>query len=921
MYKNRLIKKISSKKARIGVIGLGYVGLPLALEFAKAGFKAVGIDLDRKRVAKINSGNSYILDIASEELSPFVKDGFLKASSDYSNLKKADAIIICVPTPLRKTKEPDMSFVIAASEEIAKNLRQGQAVVLESTTYPGTTDEVILPLLTDTGLKVGSDFFLGFSPERIDPGNKVYKTQNIPKVVSGITSDCVDVIKSLYGQIVEQVIPVSSTKVAEMVKLLENTFRGVNIGLANELALMCDKLKIDVWEVIEAAKSKPFGFMPFYPGPGWGGHCLGQDEYIFVKVNGRLETLQVKDFEHKITSECLGQIFKADGLTLINPDGVQILSFDLKTQKPCYQKIRNFFIRRYKGLTVKVRTEDNRVITLTDKHPHIVYNDKLKIKFARDLKKGDRVLVLAKDVRPATNFAPKIDLIAHLKQDLPYKVRVKPLHFQWVKYKVELIPYLRKAAKNYEYRDFFRNNYLPLEVFLEAEKKLSTKRDELKLCTGTGNAYQEIKATIKIDQDFCRLIGYYLSEGCLTKDSQTTRVRFSFNRNETGYIDDVKSILEKIGISHSIYRSKRFSTDCIKVSSNLFGYLIKDILGCGIDSYTMTIPSIIFNLPISFKQALLSGILCGDGCVEATSSDNRSYVKNGHLYRHKFNTACVSYFTASPTLFQQVILLTQQLGLIPTIKANNKHLRFFGSRNLRVLLSLLRGKKKEKLEKYFSNKTRFIKEKSYRLKKNCALVRVKDIELQPIDGKVYSVEVENTNTFVTSNGIITHNCIPIDPIYLAWKARIHGFEPRFIDLSSQINSSMPNYVIERTARALNKFGKALKGSKILVVGVAYKKDVTDTRESPAFEIINLLKESQALVSYYDPFVPEFYLDGKTLRSVKFTALAFKDKDCVVIVTDHSTIDYQFIVNNSKLILDTRNALRHINMHREKIERL
>lgn len=436
MYRDRLIKKISSKKAKLGVIGLGYVGLPLALEFARSGIESVGIDVDRDRVAKINVGRSYILDISTEELNPLVKDGLLKASCDYSVLKKMDAIIICVPTPLRKTKEPDMSYIISASEAVAKNLRRGQVIVLESTTYPGTTDEVILPILTKTALKVGKDFYLGFSPERIDPGNKVYKTRSIPKVVSGVTPNCVDVIECLYSQIIEQVIPVSSTRVAEMVKLLENTFRSINIGLVNELALMCDKLNIDVWEVIEAAKTKPFGFMPFYPGPGWGGHC-----------------------------------------------------------------------------------------------------------------------------------------------------------------------------------------------------------------------------------------------------------------------------------------------------------------------------------------------------------------------------------------------------------------------------------------------------------------------------------------------------IPIDPIYLAWKARIHGFEPRFIDLSTQINSSMPTYVVERTARALNRFGKAVKGSKILMVGVAYKRDVTDTRESPAFEIIHLLRERGALVSYYDPFVPQFNLDGETLKSVKPTASEFKDKDCVLIVTDHSTIDYQFIVTNSKFILDTRNALRHFKTNRDKIERL
>lgn len=437
MHKDSLIKKILTKKAKIGVIGLGYVGLPLVVEFAKKGFLSLGVDKDPQKVNSINSGHSYISDITDEEIEPLVKEGLIKATKDYSKLKSTDAIIICVPTPLRKTKEPDMSFVIAASEEIAENLRRGQAIVLESTTYPGTTDEVILPLLTNAGLKVGEDFFLGFSPERIDPGNKVYKTQNIPKVVSGITTNCVNVIKCLYGQIIEEVIPVSSTKVAEMVKLLENTFRSINIGLVNELALMCDKLKIDVWEVIEAAKTKPFGFMPFYPGPGWGGHC-----------------------------------------------------------------------------------------------------------------------------------------------------------------------------------------------------------------------------------------------------------------------------------------------------------------------------------------------------------------------------------------------------------------------------------------------------------------------------------------------------IPIDPIYLAWKARIHGFEPRFIDLSTQINSSMPTYVVERTARALNnRFGKAIKGSKILIIGVAYKNDVTDTRESPAFEIIHLLRERGASVSYYDPFVPMIESNGETTKSVKLAVSALKDKDCVLIITDHSTIDYQFIVENSKFILDTRNALRHINTNRNKIERL
>lgn len=428
--------KIRDKKAKVAVIGQGYVGLPLAVEFAKKGFKALGVDLDRKKVDSINAGVSYILDIPSEEIKPLVKKGMLNATSDYSKLKEVDAIIICVPTPLRKTKDPDMSFIVSAAEAIAKNLRKGQVIVLESTTYPGTTEEVILPMLEATGLKVGRDFSLGFSPERIDPGNPRYMTHNIPKVVSGMTKECRENIALLYSQIVGKVITVSSVKVAEMVKLLENTFRSVNIGLVNELALMCDSLKVDVWEIIEAAKTKPFGFMPFYPGPGLGGHC-----------------------------------------------------------------------------------------------------------------------------------------------------------------------------------------------------------------------------------------------------------------------------------------------------------------------------------------------------------------------------------------------------------------------------------------------------------------------------------------------------IPIDPIYLAWKARIQGFEPRFIDLASKINADMPEYVAERVSRSLNKrFGKAVKGAKVLIIGLSYKKDVTDTRESPAFEVIEKLRERGAVISYYDPFVPVSSFGGHKMRSIKLGAAEVSKNDCAVIVTDHSNVDYCFIVNNSKLVIDTRNALRNI-VKRDKIERL
>src|SRR5688572_9078429 len=274
-----LLEKIESRRARTGVVGLGYVGLPLAVELAKAGFHATGIDLDDRKVKAIEEGRSYIPDVATADVAALRKAGKLDATTDFSVVKELDTINICVPTPLRKTKDPDMSYIVSAVEAIAKHLHPGMLIVLESTTYPGTTEEVVQPLLEATGLKAGVDFFIAFSPERVDPGNPTFQTHNVPKVVGGLTANCSKLAGALYGSAIQTIVPVSSTRVAEMVKLLENTFRAVNIGLVNELALMCDRMNIDVWEVVEAAKTKPFGFMAFYPGPGLGGHCIPIDPF------------------------------------------------------------------------------------------------------------------------------------------------------------------------------------------------------------------------------------------------------------------------------------------------------------------------------------------------------------------------------------------------------------------------------------------------------------------------------------------------------------------------------------------------------------------------------------------------------------------------------------------------------------------
>jgi UDP-N-acetyl-D-glucosamine dehydrogenase len=288
-----LLNRLNERRAVVGVIGLGYVGLPLAVEFARGGLKVIGFDLDRSRVDSINDGRSYIPDVPTEMVAALIERGKLSAAADFSHLAETDAVIICVPTPLRKTKEPDISYILAAAEQVKAHLHSPQLVVLESTTYPGTTDEVVLPMLRDTGLKLDRDFYLAFSPERVDPGNKQFQTHNIPKVVGGVSTRSTDIAAALYQTIVKEVHRVSSARVAETAKLLENTYRSVNIGLVNEMAQLCYHLGIDSWEVIEAAATKPFGFMAFYPGPGIGGHCIPLDPH-YLSWKARLHGFEAR---------------------------------------------------------------------------------------------------------------------------------------------------------------------------------------------------------------------------------------------------------------------------------------------------------------------------------------------------------------------------------------------------------------------------------------------------------------------------------------------------------------------------------------------------------------------------------------------------------------------------------------------------
>jgi len=421
----RLKDKIIKKKITMGIIGLGYVGLPLAVRFASAGFDVTGIEINEGKVRKVNQGKSDVPDVREKEIQRLVSQGKLRATTRYETLKDLDVLIICVPTPLRKTKDPDISYIVQAVREIKKYLREEHVIVLESTTYPGTTRELVLPELESSGLKVGKDFFLAFSPERVDPGNSRYNIKNTPKVVGGITPECTEIVRLLYSQAIEEVIPVSSSEVAEMAKLLENTFRATNIALVNEMAIISDKLGVNVWEIIDAASTKPFGFMPFYPGPGSGGPCIPIDpRYLSWKLrtldyNPRFIQL-AEEINLSMASYVVEKIGQALNKLRKSINGSRILILGVAYKKNVGD------IREAPALEV--------ISGLLDKGANLVYNDP----YVPKLNIEGKVL---KSVSLKDNLLNQMDCVVIITDHSFYD-------FEWIVKNAKLVIDTRNATKN-----------------------------------------------------------------------------------------------------------------------------------------------------------------------------------------------------------------------------------------------------------------------------------------------------------------------------------------------------------------------------------------------------------------------------------------------------------------------------------------
>lgn len=914
MIKDELKLLIAEKRARIGVIGLGYVGLPLIIEFALKGYETIGFEVDDKKVETLNDGVSHIVDVPSENVAKAIADGKFTATTDFSELKSCDVIIICVPTPLRKTKDPDMSYILAAGEQIKKYARRGQLVILESTTYPGTTDEVLQPMIEAAGLKLDEDFLLAFSPERVDPGNPQFQTHNITKVVGGVGMDSTEASALLYSQIVENVHPVSSARVAEAAKLWENTFRAINIGMANEMAKVCNALNIDTWEVVRAAATKPFGFMPFYPGPGIGGHCLSGDETVIVRdaVSKRVEKLE-RLFERESRTSRV-RMFNVHGAEVIHKPRLEALSVNLETNAPEWKPVDYLFKRETDADLIRITTSDNRKLTVTDKHPMLVVQSDgmLSQVFARDLKPSDRLPIQNGNGGLPSVGQLKIDLVDLIPENMRRKIRVD--------FGDENLGSRRDVLKRHlrpeRLWELSKINYLRLDEFLLAEKELGVDRTDLRLRVGRGPSASSFPAVVRLTKNVARLVGYYLAEGCATVEKGNYRIRFTFNRKETGFIDDVRSILQsEFGVGTSVHDSRVHQATHIRVASSLFGWFIVEALKCGSRSTEMQIPDHFLNLTEGHKIELLKGLFRGDGDVYVTSGTS-AYSKNGRRYLHRNTSAEIGFFSSSPKLFQQATFLFQELGFTPTFKRSRPHLQIKGAAQIGRMADWL-GEKGTKLQRYFSDGLRRPASRTFKRIGDLMTVPVKSVEAIRSSGRslVYSIEVEGNHTFATSYGLFVHNCIPLDPHYLSWKARQHGFDSQFITLAEQINSGMPRYVAGLVRDALNEEKKSVKGSKILILGVAYKKDIDDMRESPALSVIDLLRSRGAEVVYHDSFVPEVTFDhaytigdGEPLYNQDMTDELLESADCVVICTEHSTVDYENVCKLSKVIVDTRNAL-------------
>ncbi len=870
--------KTSSPKITVAVVGLGYVGLPLALAFGRTNLKTIGFDVKEKRVEELKKGIDSTDELSRKE----VKNSKLVYSCDNNTLKEANFFIVAVPTPVDDKNDPDMSLVIMASETVGRYLKKGDIVVYESTVYPGATEEDCVPVLERvSGLKWKKDFNVGYSPERINPGDKEHTLEKVVKIVSGDTPESTKIIATTYKKVCKAGVHVApNIKTAEAAKVIENTQRDINIALMNELSLIFHKMNINTSDVLAAAGTK-WNFLKFTPGLV-GGHCFSGKQRLTLINGHKHKSKTLADYWQELKNKKDVKISEIGATTLIEPlKTIKTLSFDKENGRAVFSPIKAFSLRR-NDTGFRITTAGNHSIEVSSKHPMIIdENGEWFVKFAENINIGEQIPLL-QDLPHRENLRADIDLIAEMPKEWHKRYRVKRKEGTWkeLKDQLQIKKNTGKKASNFYYLD-----YLPLEVFLALEKKkaMPIKRDEVVLASGRGHgSFQTFPAIIKLDEYFARLVGYYLSEGCITHD-KGTRVRFTFHNQETDTIADCRHLLKEMGIRrHSVFQDAFCHSTHIKASSELFGFLLEKILQCGVRSEDAHIPDEILYGNDKLRWNVLTGLLRGDGGV-SWKYNHLPYKKNGKVFKHARNLGAINFFSSSPELFHETQLILMSFGIPFYLDKKRPLLTIQGAKNMEKFSTFFLDYKKTKLDSYFANKQKSPVSRYYKSYGGYLTAPVKKIEKIELP-ELYSVEVENTHTVVSDGGLITHNCIGVDPYYLVHKAKQLGYESQVITAGRKINDYMPEYVAQLTIDGLKEAGKQIKGAKILVMGLTFKENVKDFRNSKILVTINILKKLGANVIGFDPL-----LDSETIKN-EF-GIESVDKvngtfDVIIIATPH-----------------------------------
>ena len=901
-------------KIKIAVIGLGRIGLPTAAAFAKSGAVVAGVDIKKDVVDETNAGKCWLTDEMG--LPDMVRDGVragnLRATTDAEDaVTKADFTIICVPTPVYETKTPDYSAVQKASRTLGKHIKRGSVVIVESTVGPGVVEDVVGPILeAESGMKVGKDFGLVACPERSDPGNIMQNMKTLPRIIGGIGTAWTEVTVALYETALGiKAVRVSDPKTANAAKLTENLFRDVNIALANEFALLFEELGVDTIEVINACATK-YNFMPHYPGLGVGGPCVLGDEFVYVTGSKGLRVTTIGQLADNLTDE-RSSISSKWGETefFIPREPLQSLSFDGK--RTVFSNVSWLSRRRYVGKVVRLKLTTNRYITVTPDHPMLIKKgSEFVVRRARSIQPGDEIPV-STNYCPAFHSAESIDLIEELRasgDSLLSDVKVKPLRASLQEHRTYFASGLKSLGTPVSsLYDSFRYNYLYLGSYLALEKSGPSpiRHDQVVLYTARGSACK-VPGVFFMDEDFWRLIGYYVSEGCIVESKEERgireRIKISFGQHEDDLIDDCRSILGSWGIRPD--EEVRDGSHSLRFSSRVFAFLLQDVLECGHDSYTKRVPPQVFFSSRRNIAAFLQGLFRGDGSLLNMNSEE---------------SLSQTYATASPELFQGVLLLLEAFGLVPTCKKtvtrkSRVHANVLALTRYQDLLTLEEGvgglpKLASALTTYYRTTKKSPAFTSYG---SYGTTFVKGVLEEDFSGCVYNMEVEGTHTFVTSFGIVTHNCLPSNSYYLISEAIKAGNIPYLIRMAREINDRMPDHAVELVEEALNEAGKTVRGSKIVMMGVAYKPNIKDVQLTPVERVITRLREMGARVEIYDPmYKGERVLGVKSKRSLEAAATG---ADCLVIGTAHDEFKHLDLEDLAKLVrrpaafVDARNVI-------------